>query len=220
MLWSKLSASNKPVVLTPSYKGAIGSSTSVSSLTQTNADIGTASSKRVVVVVTIGRANATTGVTIGGNAATKISTTEAVGTNRKCSIWYLNVTSGTTATIVATFAASSSCAFFWYVIYPTTATPLASDVAEGNANTLTISNLAKTEGGYVIAGLTENQSTGTISLTGTGVETIVSNFNANSLMGVMTATYSFAVTQTTTTDDYTATFNTSANVALCMASWI
>lgn len=84
------------------------SSTNLSTYTFTSANIGTAAADRIVLVAITARGNTagnfTVGsVTIGGNAATVDSTTNA-GNGREVSTFaYLLVPSGTTATIVVNF---------------------------------------------------------------------------------------------------------------------
>lgn len=70
-----------------------------STTTFTNQAIGTASADRIVVVFGSSTFNPTTGVTCGGNAMTLAVQSDPAGT-QDASVWYLNVTTGTTATIV------------------------------------------------------------------------------------------------------------------------
>lgn len=84
------------------------SSTNLSSYTFTNANIGPAAADRIVLVAITARdtgaSNATvTSCTIGGNAATVDSTTNAVNGREVATFAYLLVPAGTTATIVVNF---------------------------------------------------------------------------------------------------------------------
>src|SRR3989344_568213 len=82
-----------------------GSSSSTHTLT--DAAIGTASVDRHVIVSVMGRdSGAITDLTIGGTAATNAINYAPVDAS-STSIWYLRVTSGTTATIVGTFSAAN-----------------------------------------------------------------------------------------------------------------
>lgn len=202
------------VVLEPSYKGTTGN-VSTSTLTVTDADLGTPSSSRVIAVIIAGRSRNPTSVTIGGVSATQLAATAATGSNRRLVIWYAEVPAGATGDIVASFATSDTSILFWYVLYPTSSTPVDSGKVEGNTNTLTLANLAKTEGGFVIGGITCNTTT-SASVSGTGPETVIEDYQTPSFTR---ASYSFVVTATSTTDDYTASFGSSSNSALSMASW-
>lgn len=73
-------------------------------LTWTGVNIGTASSDRIVVVAVSGEGNAGTSisVTIGGVTATRAIGINLLRNMGGTEIWYLPITSGTTATIVVT----------------------------------------------------------------------------------------------------------------------
>lgn len=73
--------------------------------TKTDAAIGSARTDRYVVVSVAANNSAPSGVTIGGLAATLAKQT-STSANSNVSIWYRKVTSGTTATVVATLSSA------------------------------------------------------------------------------------------------------------------
>ncbi|WP_395661069.1 hypothetical protein [Aestuariivirga sp.] len=90
---------------TVTYRGSAAITGSSTTKTYTNAPIGTAASNRLVVlVVTIPYTTLSTGATVAGNAMTLVSANPVSG--RGVYIYGLVVTTGTTATIVNTTAAS------------------------------------------------------------------------------------------------------------------
>jgi hypothetical protein len=95
-----------------SYIGSNNSTTAGSSFTFTSQSIGAADPTRIVVVALAAGPNAATvsNVTIGGtNANHATSSYQTASDNSSLSdIWYLAVSSGTTATIVVTFSGSEN----------------------------------------------------------------------------------------------------------------
>lgn len=128
-------------------------------------DIGTAAANRYVILAVSGRINSASqtvsGVTIGGNAATKIveSTKSGSGTNH-ASIWVLLVTSGTTATIVVTYSAAGvRCEVGIWAAYGIDPAGYGTIASNANNGTGTISCPA---GGIIVGGrysdIAENQT--------------------------------------------------------------
>jgi len=91
------------------------------SYTVTNANLGTPSSNRIIIIgVATLNNNNPTAVTIGGVSATKAIDTNVSGV--VSSIWYASVPNGSTGDIVVT-KPSDSTAFAWFAGYTSTATP-------------------------------------------------------------------------------------------------
>lgn len=110
---------------TPAVATYIATGTSTvnnASYTFTNANIGVAAADRIVLVAITARdagasAAALTSCTIGGNAATVDSTTNAVNGREAAAFAYLPVPAGTTATIVVNFNVTMDvCALHIYNI--------------------------------------------------------------------------------------------------------
>jgi hypothetical protein len=95
-----------------SYVATVSSTSDASSYTFSGADIGSAASDRIVLVVVSFRTTvsaAITGVTIGGNAATEVVglLNLLTGAGGYVGIWARSVASGTTADIVVTTSANA-----------------------------------------------------------------------------------------------------------------
>jgi hypothetical protein len=139
------------------------------SCTFTNAAIGTASADRCVFVISNGAntsAGALTGITIGGSAATQL----VLQTNGNGSggIFALNVTTGTTATVVASYGGSKST--MQVAVYTSTGTANCTSLS-GTAQTTTTNgaamNLTTVVGSFNLSGCF-NISTSSTSVTFSG----------------------------------------------------
>lgn len=182
-------------------------------------DIGEAHPYRVVVVIAYPTAldGTVSSMTIGGVSAALAATSGSA--TRNTEMWYAVVPTGATATISVTYTAGIlGCAIHVFAVYPTSSTPVDALGAEGSATNLTLSNLAKTAGGFAIFG-TCTDSADTVELTGTGAETITETGNTGFDSSITIACMYFVVTATTTTDDYTATWSGADDVALVGATW-
>lgn len=139
------------------YNTNTGSSTAGTSFTFTSVSIGTASSSRYVVVAMIaqGAAASPTSVTVGGISATQAAA--AVTSSNRAELWIANVTSGTTADIVITFAASTTrCAVGSYSVYDiVSTTPI--DTATSSTTSMTLS--VNTNTNSVVIGTAFSSST-------------------------------------------------------------
>lgn len=194
--------------------------------TFSSCDIGTAHSTRMVVVV-VAASNvpgAVSSCTVNGVSGTSVVTT---GNNsRCCEIWRAAVTSGSTGvTISVGFpgAGSTNCAIGVYATYPSSQTPVdALGINGTGTSTRTLTDLAKTAGGFAIFGAVANDTGETTSVAYTS-ETVVKNHENNTFDGG-TKEYAFhsalSITTTSTADDPTCTWSASANgVGFVGATW-
>lgn len=114
MLWHKNQGAGGLVTApvgggpTLNFIGTSDNGTNASTFTFSNVDIGTASSDRLVVIASHATGGASAGndasissLTVGGTSMTKA--TSQFDDNASCDLYYLTVTSGTTATVVATY---------------------------------------------------------------------------------------------------------------------
>jgi len=169
MLWHKAIGAGGvggggPATLT--FIGTSDYGASGTSHTYTSVDIGTATSDRIVIVVVHATGNTSgttvTGVTLGGTSMTSaIATTNSFSTG---SIHYLEVASGTSATIVASY--SSLKARGTIAVYTLTdwssATPSYTDSSTGTSTTRSV-NMDIPTGSVAVYGLTAQASTVTSS---------------------------------------------------------
>ena len=143
--------------------------------TFTSVAIGTAATDRLVVVGAMtgaGDVQTITGITIGGNAATIVKN-QTGGDNAEASIGTYNLASGTTTTVVVTFADNpSGCGIGVWAIYDANHT--VSDTG-GAADSSTLSDsLTVPAGGVVIAVVAQGGNPATVTWTDPGTE----NFDA------------------------------------------
>lgn len=198
------------VDLTFRFRDIYTDDTSLTTYSFANCEFGHGSSIRVVVIAVAcgaGAGRTVSSATIGGVSAT-LATTTTSGT-QNFEIWYAVVPTGSTGTVAVTWdGACTSCMCYVWSGYPASSTPVDAVGTTGpSASSLTLSNLAKTAGGFaVFAGRSANASTVTFS--SNGAETITEDSDTTALdsaVGVHAG--SFVVTATTTTDDMTATYS-------------
>lgn len=197
------------------YIGSTASASDLTTYTFTDHAIGAAASDRLVVVVVHLSAAASrtlSSLTIGGNSATINGTTNVgSGSGVLTAIAYLQVTSGTTATIVVT--ASGGCLGCQIDVYSLTnlssQTPQDADLAAVGSGPRSLTSTT-TANGVVIAGAT---STTTHDFSWTGptedAESTVSGVSCGSASIIATGTsQSVSVT------------SASGNIRLAACSWI
>jgi len=142
------------------HVAGVSNTSAASTWTQSDEDIGTASSDRVIVIATHNdgypAGTDITGVTIGGSAMTQLGEVGIV--EGRLEMWALAYPSGTTATFVTTYAASTNPRAMH--IFSLTGTGGATTVSElathagpnaGNSNHFSSLNLDVPENGTVIA---------------------------------------------------------------------
>lgn len=149
---------------TPTYtftEAPAGQSPGTSTATFTSVNIGTASADRVVIVSLNTEGVTAASLTIGGVSASK-ATSDASGVS-DVSIWYLNVTTGTTATIVATSSGGNFTKAGVIVGYATgiNATPTQTQLIGSGTSPRTLPSITVPSTGFAIAhGVTQNGGTG------------------------------------------------------------
>lgn len=207
-----LLASTTSTPITISQTAAANADTNFASLT--NAAISTAATNRDVVVAITYRAGGavtTSGVTIGGNAATAIvqSNNAGAGNTMRCELWGLRVTTGTTATVAV--STSASVARYSIVVF---AMYGASAVTSPNAtNTTNGTTLAIPASGGAIACAGDNA--GATSASWSGLTEATDTFTG----GAMVATTAKDAFASATSPTITVTL-TSANLPVyAKASW-
>jgi hypothetical protein len=204
---------------TPTYAGNVA--------TATGANIGTAASNRLVVVVFFDMAdgaNSTASVTIGGSAAT-VDTMANSTFNPVQGIASLNVPAGTTATIVVTYGAAGGNGNFQ--IYTITGLSSFAHVGansnwNGGLNPIS-TTIATSAGGVIITGATQNITPSGTTTSFSGTETYAmdqTDIDVGSIgtgaAGVGRATGTSANASSTVT----ATWNTGSNhSAISAVSW-
>ena len=206
-----------------SFRGQYKTLSTASSHTLTDCDIGIPHPKRVVVVSSFGRAVTTTGVTIGGVAATAAINYTAVA-SCFASIWYASVPTGAIGDITVTHVISNVGAqISVWAGYPDSPTPVDALGNGSGGSNFTLTDLAKTAGGFAVFHQVANTTGAVNNLTGTGPETIVKDWEGNAFVDTLTyafiSSYSFVVTATSTTEDYTFTSTTSNNESGIGATW-
>lgn len=201
-----------------SYRARYTSTSSLSSHTFTSCDIGAWHPKRLVVVALYTRNSSISSVTIGGVSASQSAAFTSV-TNCRVYIYSARVPSGTTADITVTYSSSGNGFDIGvYAGYPESETPVDTAGNGSGGSNFTLSNLAKTEGGFAVFIVAANADTAVCSLSGTGPETIAENYDSNEI-GWSIAGYSFVVSATSATDDYTVSTTTSNNEGAVGATW-
>ena len=118
------------------FQTVTGNSSASSSYSFTSQPIGTASSKRYVIVAAIGpsASPSTLSCTVAGNAATSISGATARNSGIEIAMWKLLVTSGTTATIAINGTAGlSSCHIGVWALYDPLNAGVASNATTGGS---------------------------------------------------------------------------------------
>jgi len=168
---------NNTLVKSLDYIGAVSNTTGATTYTFTAANIGTATSDRVIVVGVMlnSSTNRTvSSVTLGGNAMTSI-----VGTNSasNTALFRISVASGTTADIVVTGSgASNGC---YVVIYSLTGwgtvTTYNSNSATGSS--ATISTTIDTASGGAVIGIQNRFNTGSVTTSGFTTQNVNTTFD-------------------------------------------
>lgn len=205
-----------------SYRNTYNSTGSLTTYTFSASDLGEADSARVVVVATLcvaGSGRTVSSMTIGGVSAT-LAVTSGSGTNNN-ELWYAVVPSGETGDIAVTWSgACTACGIHVWAGYPASSTPVdALGTFNAADTTRVLTDLAKTAGGFACFA-TRASGSQTVILTQNGAETITENYDGALTSGTVTSgAMSFLVTATTTANDFTATFSTSAAVNLVGATW-
>lgn len=153
-----------------SYLGELHTTTDDTSFTESSQSLGAAQWDRIIVVATAMSSstnNSTvTGVTIGGNAATKIAEC-AAGTNScHTAFWALLVPAGTSADIVASCSATASRFFmgYWRMTGTRGNTTVAASSNDDAGTALATSVSCLANGGVI--GITETFTGGLTSETG------------------------------------------------------
>lgn len=173
------------------YIGTLTSASNLTTYTFTAASIGAARTNRLVVLAVQGLT--TTGrtissVTIGGNAASVAAS--SASNNSQSGLYYLNVTSGTTADIVVTFSGSNSrCTVHVYTITGLKSfTPVGADATVSTSSTSLNRTIAISKGGCAIGVAWVGFSPSTITWTNltkdSGVTNEVQQFSSASASGM------------------------------------
>jgi hypothetical protein len=202
----------------PSFRAVYSDAANQTTYSFIASDLGTPDPTRMVVVVVHGRGSQNaSSVTVDGTGATSV-TSANIDTTR-FSIWSAASTANATGTISVTFAGSMlSCVIAVYALYPNSQTPVDGVGGTGAATTVTVSNVAKTNGGFTVWGAGRN-STHTAVVTQNGAETCVEDYDAV-VESHMSVFGHHVNTATTTDDDYTVTFSAgSLNSSFVAASW-
>jgi len=190
------------------YIGAVSNTTGATTYTFTAANIGTATSDRVIVVGVMlnSSTNRTvSSVTLGGNAMTSI-----VGTNSasNTALFRISVASGTTADIVVTGSgASNGC---YVVVYSLTGWGTVTTYDSNSAastNAATISTTIDTASGGAVIGIQNRFNTGSVTTAGFTTQNVNTTFDgtqriyAGNTFPTTSATgTTYSVTGTATTD--------------------
>ncbi len=203
-----------------SYRNTYTDTTSLTTYDFASSDLGEPDPSRLVLVgVSSTGSSALSSVTVDGTGGTLVSS--AGTTQRLIELWRASSVANATGTISLTFSAGvTGCAIHVWAGYPGSATPVDAVGASGTTTPTTISDLAKTLGGFAVFVIRVNSTSTSISLTGTGAETITQNYKAAFDGAQQTAAYSFDVTATTTTDDYTNTMGGAFGNSLIGATWV
>ncbi len=202
-----------------SYRNTYTDVTNASSYTFTAADIGTANALRLVIVGVNTQSSDPTAITIAGVSATKIVET-STGVSRS-EIWAAAVPTGTTGDIVVTAASAVNCIVHVWAGYPASTTAVDSLGTLGSSPTsFTLTDLAKTNGGFTVMMDMAGSLTVTRSFTQNGAETIIENFDGVQESSRTSGAASHINTATTTLDDYTVTYSaTPSGGDFVAASW-
>ena len=190
--------------------------------------IGTADANRVVAVAIAARVNTTftvSSVTIAGVSATQVSGAAATPGSSVCTdIWYAAVPSGTTATVVVTYAGTSVVSgIAVYRIITTTAAPSAGqndfDVAFNNASSPLSRAITIPSGGGMIGSFIYSPASGSNTTTWAG-GTITKDVDVN-----INSTGRFFSAANDVTDSGATTIETSVTgtaavpAAMSLAAW-
>lgn len=160
-------AAGGPVVIT--FASSATLTNNATTYTFTAAGIGTASSDRLVVVSASGNASSdpnsnVSSLTIGGNAATIVDQITTTGGGMVCALYYLLVTSGTTADIAVTFGEGQSHAAIgvWAITGWGSQTPTDSDKAQSSTGvSQSLSTVTIDSNGGAVFGYGDDVNAGT-----------------------------------------------------------
>lgn len=124
------------------FAGTVGSSTDLSNYTFTNVNIGSAASNRIVYVAvsaTGNTGNSVTAVSVAGISATLVNTANSsFGTIGAA---YVNIASGTTATIVVALSGvQNRCSVDVYAVYGSTSAPFDTALTVQPSTVTSVSN--------------------------------------------------------------------------------
>lgn len=206
-----------------SFRNVYSDNGSATTYNFASSDTGTEDVLRVNVVAVVTSsavAVAASGVVVNGVTATQAITSGASTAGRVVELWYAANPTGTTGTISVTFASGVvNARIYVWAGYPASATPVDAVGANAASSPQTLTDLAKTSGGFAVFATNRNQASVTVALTSAGAETITEHDDSTLDALVSTGSMSFAVTATTTTDDYTATWSNSGNSGVAGATW-
>lgn len=176
MLWHKNQGAGGLVTApvgggpTLNFIAATSSGTNTTTYTFNNVSIGTASSDRLVVIVAhagggggAGNNASITSLTLGGTSMTKA--TSLFDANASCDLYYLTVTSGTTATVVATYDKQKGrCTIGVYTITGLSSTTPSDTGTSNNSDTAPTLTLDIPTGSIAVYGHTSvNSNTTTVT---------------------------------------------------------
>jgi hypothetical protein len=197
----------------------------ISSITKTfySCSLGPPAANRLVVLA-IKATGLSTGqsistVTIGGVSASR--TTPSATPTRHVELWQAVVTSGTTGHVVITASAGSfaSIGLGVYAIFPASTVAVDALYASAStANSVTLTDLAKTAGGVSILASSFNASDGRTAVLTFPGETVTED-RENGAVSYVFGSVSVN-SSTSTTDDPSVTWSgAAANVAIAGATW-
>lgn len=209
---------------TLAFIGATAATVAGQVATVTSASIGTASADRLVVVVfTDGgsAASASATVTIGGTSATVHAFANGAN-NNTAGIASLLVSSGTTATIVATYNAGASTDGVNFKVYTikglSSTTPVGTGINWDAAASPLSTTLATSSGGVVIVGA--NRYAVSTTLVFSGTETYTTDHTGSQNAFETEGSGSATGTATNASSAVTATWGGGTNhTAIAAASW-
>ena len=159
-------------------------------------------------------------ITVNGVAGTSV--VNSGRTAQHCEIWRVSLPAGSgVVPIVVTFpGATQGCAVSTYVTYPSSPVPVDALGTNNKVSTLTLTDLAKTAGGFGVFITCSNVSGKDCHVTMTG-ETVTKG--CNSLHSAGSKSYQFylmnPVATTSATGDPVATWSGSSPVAFVGATW-
>lgn len=208
-------------VLTPGWKGSYVDTVNGANKSFAGCALGTPHPTRMIVFCATANTDVdVTAATVDGTGATLVAAVTS-GVHRRLSMWRAASTANSTGTIALTHGSENNAVISVYALYPASHTPVDAGALGNNSTSVTVTDIAKTNGGWTIIVSIGNHVTATMLLTQNGAETIVKDYEAT-----IEATYDFTTafhvnTATTTTDDYTSTFSGGVNseLALVVGSW-
>lgn len=188
-----------------------GQGTGTNSVTFTNANIGTASAGRIVVAIFTSGTTVANAMTIGGISATKAVEESTILSGLQ--IWYANVPTGTTATIVVSSSGSMNLETIQVgMLTGVTAVPTATQTAAGGATDPATITITVPATGIAIVGLMANDD---LTATGSWSNATLDFKTGNSSAATLTMAH------TTTTGSVTPTYTGlgGGNAHMVVAAW-